>query len=330
MRLKPGVKATFHHAPGGGGGSGEARKRGIIGLIIAVATVLTAGAVAAGGIAALGIGGGTFGARVIAGGITLIGSLAAQAISAPPAARTPDREDARGPASVAGNVLRPGGSIPRVIGTRRIFPPLAAQPTVVRIDGDEIAEAVFALEGPHRLEDIRIGDAPVGAVEDVEIETREGRATDAPLGSVARIAHTETPNIEIAGHRVQTDNGEALNDQRITYSNLSLPDWHRVASRGAADEILLHLLMAGGAGRAVAARPNSRTAAPAADTTGGDERVDQSAGNPSAIGQFALAAADGENRVDRPAGVAAGAAGTAGIHRRVDKRQRPRHQLFSR
>lgn len=241
VRLKPGARATFHRAPGGGGGSGDSRKRGILGLVIAVATVLTAGLVATAGIPALGVAAGSTAARVIAGGITLIGSLAAQAISAPPTARTPDREDAKGPASVSGNVLRPGGFLPRVVGTRRIFPPLAAQPLVHRIDDDEIAEAVFALEGPHRLEDIRIGDTPIEEAEGVEIETREGWPSDRPLDTVERIAHTESLNLEIAGHKVQEDDGFRLENQ--SDPNASRPEWRRVASRGEADEIHLHLLM---------------------------------------------------------------------------------------
>ncbi len=241
VRLKPGVRATFHHAPGGGGGSGEARKRGVIGLVIAIATVLTAGAVAAGGIPALGIAAGSTAAKVAAGGVSLIGSLAAQAISAPPARTPQHRDESPGPASISGNVLRPGGFLPRVIGTRRIFPPLAAQPLTMRDGDDEIVEAVFALAGPHNLEDIRVGDTPVDGIDDIEIETRIGWPGDGPLTSVRRIAHTAAPGAEIKGHEVTPDDGNVLADQTAPAN--SAPDWRRFATRGAPDQILLHLLL---------------------------------------------------------------------------------------
>src|SRR5690606_39035152 len=135
---------TFHYFPFRGGGGGSGRKA-VLGVALAIATVLTAGAVTAFGIPALGIGVGTWQATVAAAGISLAGNMAASMLSAAPVAQpdTGGGPQSRGAASLSGNVLSQGGAVPRVVGTRWIYPPMACQPVVYRDGPDEYVEGVF-------------------------------------------------------------------------------------------------------------------------------------------------------------------------------------------
>ena len=72
VKPKPGQQISFYYGLGNGGGSGGNKAgKAILGLVLAVATVLTAGAAALYGIPALGIGPGSLAAK-ISGGISLL------------------------------------------------------------------------------------------------------------------------------------------------------------------------------------------------------------------------------------------------------------------
>ena len=76
VRPKPGHRVTMHYALGQGGeGSGS---KAVLGLVVAVATVLSAGWAAVSGFPFLGaaFGPGALGAKVLAAGISVAGSLA--------------------------------------------------------------------------------------------------------------------------------------------------------------------------------------------------------------------------------------------------------------
>ena len=77
------VEVTFHATPMGGGSEDGGEKQ-ILALVASLALIAVTGGIAANGIASLGIKGGTFLARAVAGGIGLVGSLALSALSAPP------------------------------------------------------------------------------------------------------------------------------------------------------------------------------------------------------------------------------------------------------
>lgn len=246
---KVGVQITFHYslAGGGGGGGGErGGKSGIFSLIIAVAaialSVFTLGGGAAGLLGAA-FKAGTLGARLLASAIAVAGQLAASALSPPPVReqqRSPSQESAPGAASSSGNVLARGAPIPRVIGTRKVYPPLAAQPFTWRDGQDEMVEVVFCLAGPHDLSDIRIGDTPIAEAEDVEYQIREGWQDDEPLSLVRRYATMRQPGIELSVHDVVGDDLTAL--RRQINPELSIPRWHGVSASRGADEIHLHLV----------------------------------------------------------------------------------------
>lgn len=241
VRLKPGQAASFHLVLAGSDSGGSARAA--LAIVIAVATILTAGLVATAGIPLLNIAAGTLGAKLISAGITVAGSLAANALSAPPAPAQPsitDQQSREAAASIAGNVIAPGGYLPAVLGWRRVYPPVIAKPLIERIGDDEYAEAVFALACPHEIGEIYVDDGPIGDATDVEYEVREGLDTDEPLSLVSRYGGSKDLGIELSAHQVEDDDQQKLVNQ--SNPEKSVPVFHRFAT-APADEIWLDLAM---------------------------------------------------------------------------------------
>lgn len=242
IRVKPGKEIVFAYALADGHRSGSGKA--VLGLIVAVATILTAGAAAAGAFGAgagTWFGVGTLSAKVLAGGISLIGSLAQAALSKPPAAAEKTKRDEQpGAASATGNVLSAGAPIPRVIGTRRAYPMLAAPPITVRDGRDEIAEAVFVMAGPHKVESILIGDTAIEDADDIEIEVHEGWPDDPPESLVTRYGIMKSPSMELSAPVVDGDSQDRLKNQSNPEKNL--PQWHGVSTSATpADEFRIDL-----------------------------------------------------------------------------------------
>lgn len=241
IRLKPGQIVSLHRAPTdpGGGGNARGKSAALIGLVIAVATLATAGwaLAGAGGLFTAG----SFGAKALAAGISLVGALARSALSKPPAADDNSSLDnqRRGAAAVSGNVLAAGAPIPRVVGTRRIYPPLACQPLTERVGKDEFAEAVYVLSGPHKIEDIRIGDSPIADEEDIEVSIREGWLGDTDNGLVNRHAKTKAPQIELSAHMLNASSSTGNLLENTQLPQKSLPRWHSLNAK-LGDELWLH------------------------------------------------------------------------------------------
>ena len=265
LRLKPGQTATFHLPLAGGGGDQRGKGAAALGLVIAVATALTAGAAAA-GLFAIGptlFAAGSTSAQLLGAAIGLAGSMLQSAIARPPVKET-NRDQAPGTAAISGNILAPGAPIPRVIGERRVYPPLICPPLTERIGRDEYAEAVFALAGPHRLDDIRLGDTPLADAEDVEIETREGFPGDTALSLVTRHGRTSLPGIEISGHALDPEDAAKRRLADAVSPEKSLPQW-RAAGFRMSDEAWLHFTLpeglntSGDAERALPLRLRLRT-----------------------------------------------------------------------
>lgn len=238
------VEVTFH-APPMGGGDGEGGGKQVFALIASIALTVVTGGIAAGGAARFlgpAFAKGTLGATFLAAGVSLAGALVLSALTAPP---TSGRGGARqrpneGAASASGNALEPNAAIPRVIGERKVFPPLACEP-VITFDGpDEVVEAVYVLAGPHRLSDVRIGAAAAADVAGVQIETREGWPGDADIRLITRQGRTEALQAELMGHTVDEDNAAALD--QFTDLALALPQAQIVATRNAPDEHQIQLM----------------------------------------------------------------------------------------
>lgn len=249
------INVTLHFPLQGPGRGGSGKS--VIALVAAIALlVVTAFIAGPAGLAtvagfeglaapvALGI----TGAQILAGAVGIAGALAISALTAPPTvadntlsgAENADNKEAAG---ASANVIDPGGAIPRVLGTRKIYPPLVAEPIVQMIGNDEFVEAVYALNGPHAVSDIRIDGASIDSVDDVEFETREGWDTDTSLSLVTRVGRTAAPNVQLTQHQLAT-NGLNLSDQG-TPAN-SLPIFHRIVSHRAPDEMWLQFILPGG------------------------------------------------------------------------------------
>jgi len=250
------IAVTMHlalQAPGGGGGGAKQTYALVAAIaLLVVATVITGGG--ASGLIFPGIGevglfeAGSLSAQLLAGAVTVGGALAISALTAPPTAAAGidaggvNSEQAEA-ASASGNILDRGGSVPRVLGTRKIFPPFACEPVVELVDQDEVVEGLYVLNGPHALNDIRIDGAPIDEAEDVEFDTREGWPSDSQQTLIERQGRTLAPQLELSDLSLQSD-GNLLQHQSLPETDLSV--FHSVSTRHSPDEVWMHLLFPGG------------------------------------------------------------------------------------
>ena len=230
------VQVTFYR-PIGGGGDGK----NVLAIVASIAIAAVSGGIANGTFLA-GFTGATAAAPTplgygLAAGVSLAGSALLQALVPPPTLDTPDLGDqqALGQASAGGNELQPNSVAPRVVGTRRVFPTLVAEPLVTFQGSDEIVEAVYALAGPHKLDDIRIDGTPIGDVVGASYEIREGWPGDTPLTTIQRYARTTAQRQELRGHVVQ-DDGQTL-DPASGNTEDALPVPAYAVARDAPDEV---------------------------------------------------------------------------------------------
>jgi hypothetical protein len=250
IRIKPSQRITLHYplAGGGGGKKGGRGKSGILGLIVSIAALVASVFTLGLGIPLLGIAPMSLGARLAAGAISLAGALAARALTPSPIQqqqKIKSGPDQKGPASLSGNVLSAGAPVPCVSGTRRIFPPLGAQPLTERVGGDEVVEAFFVLAGAHDLTDIRIGDAAIEDAQDIVYQVKYGHPDDDPIDLIERYSLTTTPQIELSRPDVTPDDQQLLMDQEQPTRSLS--KWHALrTSTTTPDEVWLHLSFVGG------------------------------------------------------------------------------------
>lgn len=239
------VSVTMHVAVQGGGGGGGKK---IFSLIAVLAlTILTVG-IAQLGIPALGaaFAAGTTGAKLLAAGVGIVGSLVIGALSSTPA-RAEDQANTNAdggstldPAAISGNVLEPNVSIPRVIGRRRVFPPFLFEPIVEIIGQDEIVDAVYGLSGPHEITDIRLSGSTVSPEEvdaDVIIKYTSGLPDEPGIKIPARYGRTFTLNAEMSVHGTDPDN-------LAVFAN-PLPVYHAMSTADDPDESWIHLLSYG-------------------------------------------------------------------------------------
>jgi len=240
------TEVTFHaHLMGGDDGG-----KNVLALVASIALLGAVGWVTGGGLAGKTLAGLTFGADAFAaGGIgaQLAGAglaLAGQALigGLAPAPGVPgqgamDAARSAGVASADGNVLSPNGAAPRVIGTRKVFPPFACQPLVYYDGEDEMVEAVYLLAGPHDLSDIRFGQASIGDMPGLAYEIREGWPGDARLALVTRQSLSDDVRSEMRGHVLRED-GVSVDD---TADGGYLPQPVALATRTEPDEFWIAL-----------------------------------------------------------------------------------------
>ncbi|PTV94012.1 hypothetical protein C8J27_11063 [Rhodobacter aestuarii] len=239
------VELSFSLPPRGGDGGGKK----VFAFIASIALSLATGWVLAGNMASkwglAAFKAGSAAAFAAAAGIQVVGALLITALSpSPKSDNQSDRWRNEGTASLRGNVLDPNGAIPRVLGERKIFPPLGTEPLTYFDGADEIVEAAYVLAGPHRLTDIRIGAASAYDTPGVEIETREGWPGDRPLWLLRRQSRTEAPQAELTPHQVDSEDASLL-DPTLDLS-LTVPQPQVLATWDKPDEHQVQMIFAQG------------------------------------------------------------------------------------
>jgi len=244
--VQDGCKVEFGHAVEGGG---EDSGKQVLSIVAALGLSLATGGIAGGLLETAGglFAAGSTSANLLAGGVGLIGSLLLNGLTPPPTFDGADDNTSR-TAGVGSNALAANGIVPRVIGERRVAPVLLAQPLVTLRGRDEVVEAVYGLNGPHRLQDIKIGSAEASSMAGVETETRAGFAGAAPLKLLDRYGVTQSLNAELKGHLVESDEQATLSrDVDVT---LATPQAMTLATRQSPDEHQIQIGFPQGIGRA--------------------------------------------------------------------------------
>ncbi|WP_018456795.1 hypothetical protein [Bradyrhizobium sp. WSM4349] len=242
-RVSPGreIVVTLHMPLQGGGGL-----KNIFRIVAMVALLVTATVISGGALTPI-LGplfaAGSIGASVAAAAVTIGGSLVIAALTPPPSAgaiaSSANAQDASQliSSSLTGNTLQPGASVPRVVGTMKVYPPLISLPRIEVVGDQEIAEAIYGLAGPHKIEDIRIGDVPIAQIPGVDWEIREGWPGDPDLALVTKQARADTPQVDLLAQDVDSVFTTRLTDQ-VNPANC-MPEWYPVVSRIDPDEIAL-------------------------------------------------------------------------------------------
>ena len=177
---KAGTVLTLRMVPMGGGGGGKNPLRTVLSLaLMAASPVLSAGLAGAlgsfGGIPLVG--------RLLTTGVSLLGRLALNALAPPGRARySAQKESQTLFIQGAQNRATPFGRVPKILGRHRFVPPFGALPYTETAGNDQYLRMLFVWGyGPLHISDLKIGETPLSEFEDVEIETRQGYADDAPL-----------------------------------------------------------------------------------------------------------------------------------------------------
>ena len=250
IRPKPTVtEVTFHYRLQGGGEGGK----NVLAVVASIGLTLISGGIASGQLlggltGAAAAGHATVASLALAAGVSLAGSLLLSALIPPPSIQSgPKKDDDPGAASARGNVLSPNAAIPRVVGERKVYPPLAMEPLTYFDGPDEVVEAAYILSGPHRIRDIRIGAAPIEDMTGVDYETREGWPGDAPITLLRRQSRTEAMQSELRGHIVSSEDNRTLENVQGDLIS-SLPQAQVLATRQAPDEHQIQIAFAQGLG----------------------------------------------------------------------------------
>ncbi|MDE2337561.1 MAG: hypothetical protein KGL10_09645, partial [Alphaproteobacteria bacterium] len=179
VRPKAGARMSVRMVPMGGGGAGGGKNplRTVMSMAIMAGTSDLIGLAGVGSLG-FGLGG------VVKAGMGLAGRLLLNAVAPPPQPRFQLAQKQSPTLFIQGaqNKANPFGRVPKVLGQHRYVPLLGASPYTESVGGDQYLRMLFVWGyGPLEITDIKIGETPVEDFTDVEIETRQGFDTDAPL-----------------------------------------------------------------------------------------------------------------------------------------------------
>lgn len=233
VRPKPGREITIRVVPAGGDGGSKSIIRTIGILVITVVAAifgqyyvgpLLASAAGATGAAASAIAAGTGIAFAIGAG--LIANQLFPIRPASLAAATASRDSPTYFIEGARNDLRPFRPVPVVLGRHRQVPPYGARAFTEAMGIKQYVRCLFVWGvGPIDISDVRIGDTPIEEFDEVEIETRQGYATDAPVTLFSNDVSQEDLSIQLTQAAGWISRTTATDADEIGI-DISLPQGH--------------------------------------------------------------------------------------------------------
>ncbi|WP_210162710.1 host specificity protein J [Pleomorphomonas koreensis] len=213
VRPKPGVRVVIRIVPG------KQILKAVLMIVVSIAAIALGQLWAPALAGTWGLGAAAW-AGIIGAGITVVGSLLINALIPPAKPKT--RDTTRNETyTISGwqNRFDPDGVIPEIVGTLRYAPPFAAR-SYSEIVGDvQYIRAVFCVGygGDYGLtiDALRIGETAIEEYDEVEIETREGLATDQPLTLYPRQVVEESVGAELVRPLPRDDAGNVISGASI-------------------------------------------------------------------------------------------------------------------
>lgn len=184
LRPKAGATLTVRMVPMGGGGGKNPLRTVLSMTIMAASPMVISGLGGYLGTAAQASFMGISGSKLLSAGVNLLGRLALNALAPPgrPRFSSAGRESPTLFLQGARNQSYPFGRVPKVLGRHRFVPPLGAMPYTETVGNEQYLRMLFVWGyGPLEISALKIGETPLSEFEGVEIETRQGYDTDAPL-----------------------------------------------------------------------------------------------------------------------------------------------------
>lgn len=211
VRPRPGVRIVIRIL------AGKNALRSILSIVIAVAA-FAVGQVWGAGFGAALFGGTTaastaVGTALLTTGVTILGNMLLNALIPPP---KPDSRDVANTYAISGwqNRLEPGGAVPVLLGRMRYSPPFAAFTHSEIVGDDQYIRALFCFgEGPVVISDLRIGETLISEYRNVDVEIREGRASDLPQTIIPRQIAEEAVGIDLTRPLPRDSKGEVIEGQ---------------------------------------------------------------------------------------------------------------------
>lgn len=211
VRPRPGVRVVIRII------AGKNALRSVLAIVITIAAIATGQAWGLQFGQMLGLSGaaaGTIGTALLTAGVNIIGNLLLNALVPPVKPESPEAQRNRYSISGWRNRLEPDGAVPVILGRMRYAPPFAVLSHSEIVGDDQYVRAVFtAGEGPLDISDIRIGETPITEYDEVEVEIREGRASDAPQTIIPRQIAEESIGVELTRPLPRDDRGEVIDNQ---------------------------------------------------------------------------------------------------------------------
>lgn len=144
----------------------------------------------------------TIAKTVIGAAITMLGSLAVNAIAPPPKPKNnaPGLGRAEEVFGISGirNTANPYGAVPEIFGRIRVYPPKAAQTWTEIVGDDQYLRCLFTFgPGPFTFTGWKLGDTPIENFSGVEMQIRDLGAGDTPPTLYQNDVEEEPLSIEL-------------------------------------------------------------------------------------------------------------------------------------